>query len=83
MTKRLCVLLLMLFGTLPALCLAQEKAEAEKHYTGSLGAGLSPPFVGYMFDRGLALPSATLFISIGTIIGAAVLSFLKLRKTVE
>ena len=50
---------------------------------GRLGAGLSPPFVGFMFDRGLTLPSVAVFISIGTFIGAGVLSFLKLRKTVE
>ncbi|MBN2241763.1 MAG: MFS transporter [Acidobacteria bacterium] len=50
---------------------------------GRLGAGLSPPFVGYLFDRGLILPRVTLLISIGTFVGAGVLSFLKLRKTVE
>ncbi|MEJ2111004.1 MAG: MFS transporter [Acidobacteriota bacterium] len=47
---------------------------------GRLGAGLSPPFVGLMFDQGFGLPVVTVFISIGTFIGAAVLIFLRLRK---
>ena len=50
---------------------------------GRFGAGLSPPFVGFLFDHGLTLPIVTLFISVGTFIGAFVLSFLKLEKKVE
>jgi sugar phosphate permease len=47
---------------------------------GRFGAGLSPPFVGLMFDWGLTLPFVTLIISFGTFIGAIVLAFLKLRS---
>ena len=43
MAKRFCILVALLLLTSPALCLAQAEAEPEpeKHYTGSLGAGLS------------------------------------------
>ncbi|MBN2317602.1 MAG: MFS transporter [Acidobacteria bacterium] len=47
---------------------------------GRIGAGTSPPFVGFLFDLGLTLPSVLLIISLGTFIGAGVLSFLKLKK---
>jgi len=47
---------------------------------GRFGAGLSPPFVGLMFDWGLTLPFVTLIISFGTFIGAIVLAFLKLAQ---
>jgi benzoate transport len=50
---------------------------------GRLGAGLSPPFVGLMFDHGLKLPTVAALISIGTFIGAAVLVFLKLNRQEE
>jgi benzoate transport len=47
---------------------------------GRGGAYLSPIIVGYMFDRGLSLPTVTMLISIGALIGAGVLMFLKLEK---
>jgi benzoate transport len=47
---------------------------------GRLGAGLSPPFVGFLFDRGFALDGVALIISIGTFLGAAVLVFLRLGR---
>jgi len=50
---------------------------------GRGGAYLSPIIVGYMFDRGLSLPMVTMLISIGAVIGACVLIFLKLNKTAE
>ena len=50
---------------------------------GRIGAGTSPPFVGFLFDLGLTLPSVLLIISLGTFIGAGVLGFLKLNKSVE
>jgi benzoate transport len=50
---------------------------------GRLGAGLSPPFVGFLFDQGIGLSSVLLIISIGTFLGAGVLAFLKLKKSVE
>jgi MFS family permease len=50
---------------------------------GRLGAGLSPPFVGFLFDHGIGLSSVLLIISIGTFLGAGVLAFLKLKKSVE
>ena len=50
---------------------------------GRLGAGLSPPFVGFLFDQGIGLSSVLLIISIGTFLGAGVLVFLKLKKSVE
>jgi benzoate transport len=50
---------------------------------GRLGAGLSPPFVGLMFDHGLTLGAVTALISIGTFLGAGVLAFLKLARTTE
>jgi len=50
---------------------------------GRGGAYLSPIIVGFMFDRGLSLPMVTMLISIGAVIGACVLIFLKLNKTAE
>jgi len=50
---------------------------------GRLGAGLSPPFVGFLFDQGFELAIVLLIISIGTFVGAGVLAFLKLKKSVE
>lgn len=47
---------------------------------GRLGAGLSPPFVGFLFDRGFGLESVAVIISIGTFLGAAVLAFLRLAR---
>ena len=47
---------------------------------GRLGAGLSPPFVGLMFDHGLGRAIVAVLISIGTFIGAGVLIFLKLAR---
>lgn len=41
MAKRFYVVVALLLLTSPALCLAQADQEPEKHYTGSLGAGLS------------------------------------------
>jgi MFS family permease len=46
---------------------------------GRGGAILSPIIVGFLFQRGLPLPVVTVLISIGGIIGAAVLLFLKLQ----
>jgi benzoate transport len=50
---------------------------------GRAGAWFSIFIVGYMFDRGLSLPMVTMLISIGAIIGAGVLVFLKLEKNQE
>lgn len=50
---------------------------------GRIGAGLSPPFVGLLFDLGLKLPSVLLIISIGTFIGSGVLGLLKLKKIAD
>jgi hypothetical protein len=47
---------------------------------GRGGAYLSPIIVGYMFDHGLSLPAVTMLISIGALVGAGVLMFLKLEK---
>jgi MFS family permease len=47
---------------------------------GRGGAYLSPIIVGYMFDQGLSLPMVTIIISMGAIVGAGVLLFLKLDK---
>ncbi|MBN1904545.1 MAG: MFS transporter [Deltaproteobacteria bacterium] len=47
---------------------------------GRGGAYLSPVIVGYMFDHGLSLPAVTMLISIGALVGAGVLMFLKLEK---
>jgi MFS family permease len=50
---------------------------------GRIGAGTSPPFVGFLFDLGLTLQIVLLIVSFGTFIGAGVLGFLKLNKSVE
>ena len=50
---------------------------------GRGGAYLSPILVGYMFDKGLSLPMVTIIISIGAIVGAGVLLFLKLNKSAD
>lgn len=47
---------------------------------GRGGAVLSPIIVGFMFEWGLALPTITMLISIGALIAAGVLIFLKLEK---
>jgi benzoate transport len=47
---------------------------------GRGGAYLSPVIVGLMFDHGLSLPVVTMLISIGALVGAGVLMFLKLEK---
>ena len=47
---------------------------------GRSGAYLSPILVGYMFHHGLSLPMVTMLISVGAVIGAGVLVFLKIRQ---
>lgn len=47
---------------------------------GRIGAGLSPPFVGLLFDGGFDLKWVAVIISIGTFLGAGVLAFLKLSR---
>ena len=47
---------------------------------GRGGAYLGPVIVGLMFNQGLSLPTVTMLISIGALIGAIVLVFLKLKK---
>ena len=47
---------------------------------GRGGAYLSPIIVGFMFQHGLSLPVVTMLISIGTLVAAGVLLFLKFKK---
>jgi len=47
---------------------------------GRGGAYISPILVGFMFQHGLSLPRVTMLISIGALIAAGLLLFLKLEK---
>ena len=47
---------------------------------GRGGAYLSPIIVGYMFHHGFSLPMVTMLISVGALIGAGVLMFLRIRQ---
>ncbi len=50
---------------------------------GRGGAYLTPVMVGIMFDHGFSLPVVTMLISIGALVGACVLLFLKLNKNAD